>query len=219
VAYRETISATARAQGRHVRQTGGHGQYGVVTLEVEPMERGGEFEFVDKVVGGVVPRNFIPAVEKGVRDALDAGAYAGFPVVDVRVSLVDGKYHPVDSSEAAFKTAGSIGFKAAMSEARPVLLEPVMEVEVTVPDDYTGDVMSDLNTRRARVQGMNPLGGMTSIAAQVPQAEMLKYATELRSLTQGRGSYTMSFSHYEEVPTHVGQQIADKRKKELEDKA
>ena len=216
VAYRETVSAGARAQGRHVRQTGGHGQYGVVVLEIEPLERGGEFEFVDKVVGGVVPRNFIPAVEKGIREALEAGAYAGFPVVDVRVSLVDGKYHPVDSSEAAFKTAGSIGFKAAMQEARPVLLEPIMNVDVTVPDEFTGDVMSDLNTRRARVQGMNPLGGSTVISAQVPQAEMLKYATELRSLTQGRGSYTMSFSHYEEVPAHIGQQIADQRKKELE---
>ena len=217
VAYRETVSGSARAQGRHVRQTGGHGQYGVVVLEVQPNPEG-EFEFVDKVVGGVVPRNFIPAVEKGVRDALEAGAYAGYPVVNVRVALVDGKYHPVDSSEAAFKTAGSIGFKAAMQEARPVLLEPIMDVEVTVPDEFTGDVMSDLNTRRARVQGMNPLGGSTSIQAQVPQAEMLKYATELRSLTQGRGSYTMSFSHYEEVPAHLSQQIADKRKKELEAK-
>jgi elongation factor G len=219
VAYRETIGGSGRAQGRHVRQTGGHGQYGVVFLEVEPMERGGVFEFVDKVVGGVVPRNFIPAVEKGVREAMDAGTLGGFPVVDVRVSLVDGKYHPVDSSEAAFKMAGSIGFKAAMQEARPVLLEPIMEVEITVPDEFTGDVMGDLNTRRARVQGMNPLGGSTAIQAQVPQAEMLKYSTELRSLTQGRGSYTSSFSHYEEVPAHVTQQIVAERKKELEAKA
>src|SRR5439155_2656178 len=134
-------------------QSGGHGQYGVVFLELEPTERGGEFEFVDKIVGGAVPRNFIPAVEKGVREALDTGALAGYPVVDVRVSLVDGKYHPVDSSEQAFRTAGSIGFKAAMQEARPVLLEPVMDVEITVPDEFTGDVMGDLNTRRARVLG------------------------------------------------------------------
>jgi elongation factor G len=216
VAYRETVSSSSRAQGRHVRQTGGHGQYGVVFLEVEPMERGGEFEFVDKIVGGAVPRNFIPAVEKGVREALDAGTLGGFPVVDVRVSLVDGKYHPVDSSEAAFKTAGSIGFKAAMQEARPVLLEPIMDVEITVPDEFTGDVMGDLNTRRARVQGMNPLGGATAIQAQVPQAEMLKYSTELRSLTQGRGAYTMTFSHYEEVPAHVAQQVIAQRKKEQE---
>jgi elongation factor G len=219
VPYRETISGSARAQGRHVRQTGGHGQYGVVFLEVEPMERGGEFEFVDRVVGGAVPRNFIPAVEKGVREALDAGTLGNFPVVDVRVALVDGKYHPVDSSEQAFKTAGSIGFKAAMQEAHPVLLEPVMEVEITVPDEFTGDVMGDLNTRRARVQGMTPLGGSTAIQAQVPQAEMLKYSTELRSMTQGRGSYTMSFSHYEEVPPHITQQVIAQRKKELEAKA
>ena len=219
VPYRETISGSARAQGRHVRQTGGHGQYGVVFLEVEPMERGGEFEFVDRVVGGSVPRNFIPAVEKGVREALDAGTLGNFPVVDVRVALVDGKYHPVDSSEQAFKTAGSIGFKAAMQEANPVLLEPVMDVEITVPDEFTGDVMGDLNTRRARVQGMTPLGGSTAIQAQVPQAEMLKYSTELRSMTQGRGSYTMTFSHYEQVPPHITQQVIAQRKKELEAKA
>jgi elongation factor G len=219
VPYRETVSSPARAQGRHVRQTGGHGQYGVVFIEVEPMERGGQFEFQDKIVGGAVPRNFIPAVEKGVREALDAGTLAGFPVVDVRVALVDGKYHPVDSSEQAFKTAGSIGFKAAMQEARPVLLEPIMDVEVTVPDEFTGDVMGDLNTRRARVQGMNPLGGSTAVQAQVPQAEMLKYSTELRSITQGRATYTMSFSHYEEVPAHITQQVITQRKKELEAKA
>ena len=216
VAFRETVSGSAtRVQGRHVRQTGGHGQYGLVFLDIEPLERGGEFQFVDKVVGGVVPRNFIPAVEKGIREALDVGALAGFPVVDVRVALVDGKHHPVDSSEAAFKTAGAIGFKAAMAEARPVLLEPVMDVEITVPDEFTGDVMGDLNTRRARVQGMNPLGGSTAVAAQVPQAEMLRYSTELRSLTQGRGTYTMSFSHYEEVPAHTAQQIIAQRQKEL----
>jgi elongation factor G len=219
VPYRETITSTARKEGRHVRQTGGHGQYGVVWLEVEPLTRGEQFQFVDKIVGGVVPKNFIPAVEKGVRESMDAGALAGYPVVDVRVSLVDGKYHPVDSSEQAFKTAGSIGFKAAMQDARPVLLEPVMDVEITVPDDFTGDVMSDLNTKRARVQGMNPLGGNTTIVAQVPQAEMLRYATDLRSITQGRGTYTMAFSHYEEVPAHIGQQVIAQRKKEQEEKA
>jgi elongation factor G len=219
VPYRETVSGSGKAQGRHVRQSGGHGQYGVVFLEVEPMERGSDFEFVDKIVGGAVPRNFIPAVEKGVREALEAGTLGGFPVVDVRVSLVDGKYHPVDSSEQAFKMAGSLGFKAAMQEARPVLLEPVMDVEITVPDEFTGDVMGDLNSRRARVQGMNPLGGSTAIQAQAPQAEMLKYSTELRSITQGRGTYTMSFSHYEEVPAHISQQVIAQRKKELEAKS
>jgi elongation factor G len=215
VAYRETIGGSAKAQGRHVRQSGGHGQYGVCFLEVEPMERGGEFEFVDKIVGGVVPRQFIPAIEKGVREAMDAGTLGGFPVVDVRVKLFDGKYHPVDSSEQAFRTAGSLGFKAAMAEARPTLLEPVMQVSITVPDDFTGDVMGDLNGRRARVQGMNPAGGFTTIEAQVPQAEMLRYATDLRSMTQGRGVYSMTVSHYEEVPVHVAQKVIEERKKEL----
>jgi elongation factor G len=188
-------------------------------LEVEPLERGGEFEFVDRIVGGVVPRQFIPAVEKGVREALDHGIVAGFPVVDVRVSLVDGKYHPVDSSEAAFKMAGSIGFKEAAAEARPSLLEPVMEVEVTVPEEYTGDIMGDLNSRRAHVHGMQPAGGLTTITASVPYAEMLRYATDLRSMTQGRGNYSMRHSHYQEVPANLQQQIIDKRKKEMEAKS
>ena len=213
VAYRETIGASAKAQGRFVRQTGGHGQYGVCFLQVDPMERGGEFEFVDKIVGGVVPKQFIPAIEKGVREAMDSGTLAGYPVVDVRVSLYDGKYHPVDSSEQAFKMAGSLGFKQAVSEARPTLLEPVMQVQITVPDEFTGDVMGDLNGRRARVQGMNPAGGYTTIEAQVPQAEMLRYATELRSMTQGRGIYSMQFSHYEEVPPHAAQKVIEERKK------
>ena len=214
VAYRETINGSAKAQGRFVRQSGGHGQYGVAFLEVEPSGRGGGFEFVDKVVGGAIPRQFIPAVEKGVREALDSGNLAGFPMVDVRVSVYDGKYHPVDSSEAAFKMAGSLGFKQAVAEANPVLLEPIMHVEVTVPDDFTGDVMGDLNGRRARVQGMNPASGYTTVEAQAPQAEMLRYATELRSMTQGRGIYSMRFSHYEEVPPHVAQKVIEERKKE-----
>jgi elongation factor G len=219
VPYRETITTAGKATGRFVRQTGGHGQYGVAVLQVEPLERGGVFEFVDKIVGGVVPRQFIPAVEKGVREALDHGIVAGFPVVDVRVSLVDGKYHPVDSSEAAFKMAGSIGFKEAAAEAHPSLLEPVMEVEVTVPEEFTGDIMGDLNSRRAHVHGMEPSGGLTAITASVPYAEMLRYATDLRSMTQGRGTYTMSFSHYQEVPSNLQQQIIEKHKKEVEAKA
>jgi elongation factor G len=219
VPYRETITGAGKATGRFVRQTGGHGQYGVAVLEVEPLERGGNFEFVDKIVGGVVPRQFIPAVEKGVREALDHGIVAGFPVVDVRVSLVDGKYHPVDSSEAAFKMAGSIGFKEAAAEARPSLLEPVFEVEVTVPEDFTGDIMGDLNSRRAHVHGMQPSGGLTTITASVPYAEMLRYATDLRSMTQGRGTYSMKFSHYQEVPGNLQQQIIEKHKKEVEAKA
>jgi len=215
VAYRETISVPAKAEGRHVRQSGGHGQYGVCNLEIEPMDRSGGFEFVDKIVGGVVPRQFIPAIEKGIRESMDHGTLAGFPVVDVRVSLVFGKYHPVDSSEAAFKMAGSIGFKNAISDARPVLLEPVMQVSVTVPDEYTGDIIGDLNGKRARVQGMNPASGYTTVEAQVPQGEMLRYATELRSMTQGRGIFTMRFSHYDEMQPHAAQKVIEDRKKEL----
>ena len=215
VAYMETITAPATAEGRHVRQSGGHGQYGVCNLEIEPTERGAGFEFVDKIVGGVVPRQFIPAIEKGVREAMEHGNLAGCPVVDVRVSLVFGKYHPVDSSEAAFKMAGSLGFKAAFNDARPCLLEPVMQVSVTVPDEFTGDIIGDLNGKRSRVQGMNPAGGFTTVEAQVPQGEMLRYATELRSMTQGRGIFTMKFSHYEEVPSHAAQKVIEDRKKEL----
>lgn len=214
VAYRETITAKAAAEGRHVRQSGGHGQYGVVNLEVEPTTRGEGFQFVDKVVGGVVPKQFIPAVEKGVRETLEQGVIAGFPVVDVRVALVFGKYHPVDSSEAAFKTAGSVGFKLAFTHASPVLLEPVMQVEVTVPSEFAGDIMGDLNTRRAHIHGMTPDGPNTSVEASVPQSEMLRYATELRSMTQGRGTYTMRISHYDPVPAHLQQKIVDEHKKE-----
>jgi elongation factor G len=216
VAYRETITGKGTAEGRHVRQSGGHGQYGVVNLEIEPTTRGEGFEFVDKIVGGVVPRQFIPAVEKGVRETLDQGVIAGYPVVDVRCALVFGKYHPVDSSEAAFKTAGSVGFKAAFTAANPVLLEPVMHVEVTVPSEFAGDIMGDLNTRRAHIHGMTPDGPNTVIEASVPQSEMLRYATDLRSMTQGRGTYTMRVSHYDPVPAHLQQKIIEEHKKEVE---
>jgi elongation factor G len=216
VAYRETITAKAAAEGRHVRQSGGHGQYGVVNLEVEPTPRGEGFVFVDKVVGGVVPRQFIPAVEKGVRETLDQGVIAGFPVVDVRCALVFGKYHPVDSSEAAFKTAGSVGFKLAFSQASPVLLEPVMRVEVTVPSEFAGDIMGDMNTRRAHIHGMTPDGATTAVDASVPQSEMLRYARDLRSMTQGRGTYTMKQSHYDPVPAQLQQKIVEEHKKEQE---
>ncbi|MDQ3809430.1 MAG: elongation factor G, partial [Chloroflexota bacterium] len=214
VAYRETISARAAAEGRHVRQTGGHGQYGVVNLELEPLPRGEGFQFVDKIVGGVVPKQFIPAVEKGVRESMDAGVLAGFPVVDVRCALVFGKYHAVDSNEAAFKTAGSVGFKAAFNQASPVLLEPVMHVEVTVPSEFAGDIMGDLNTRRAHIHGMTPDGPNTVIEASVPQSEMLRYATDLRSMTQGRGTYTMRLSHYDPVPAHLQQKIVEEHRRE-----
>ena len=215
VAYRETIMAKGAAEGRHVRQSGGHGQYGVVSLEVEPMPRGDGFEFVDKIVGGVVPKQFIPAVEKGVRETMDQGVIAGYPVVDVRCALVFGKYHSVDSSEAAFKTAGSIGFKAAFTQANPVLLEPVMHVEITVPSEFAGDIMSDLNPRRAHIHGMTPDGPNTVVEASVPQSEMLRYATDLRSMTQGRGTYAMRLSHYDPMPSHLQQKIIEERKKEL----
>jgi elongation factor G len=216
VPYRETVTTSAKAQGRHKKQTGGHGQFGDVWLEVEPLPRGEGFQFVDRIVGGVVPKNFIPAVEKGVREALAEGLLAGYPMVDVKVTLYDGSYHPVDSSEIAFKIAGSLGLKKAAQAAKPTLLEPIMAVEITVPDEFTGDIMSDLNTRRARVLGMNPENGRTTISALVPQAEMLRYATQLRSITQGRGYYTMRFSHYEEVPAHIAQQIVQKAQKARE---
>jgi elongation factor G len=215
VAYRETITGKAAAEGRHVRQSGGHGQYGVVNLEVEPLPRGSGFEFADKIVGGVVPKQFIPAVEKGIRESLDQGVIAGYPVVDVRAALVFGKYHSVDSSEAAFKTAGSLGFKAAFAQANPVLLEPVMKVEVTVPSEFAGDIMGDLNQRRAHINGMTPDGPNTLIEANVPQSEMLRYATDLRSMTQGRGTYSMELSHYDPVPSHLQQKIIEEHKKEL----
>jgi elongation factor G len=214
VPYRETIRGGAKAEGRYVRQTGGHGQYGVCWIELEPLPRGGGFEFADRIVGGVVSHSFRPAVEKGIREAMGEGVLAGYPVVDLKATLYDGKEHPVDSSEMAFKIAGSLAFKKAATDAGLELLEPIMEVEITVPDDYTGDVIGDLNTKRAQVHGMNPEGGSTSISVHAPQAEMLRYATDLRALTQGRGSYSMHFSHYQEVPSHLAQQITEKLKAE-----
>ncbi|HXT35305.1 MAG TPA: elongation factor G [Chloroflexota bacterium] len=209
VPYRETISTSAKAQGRHKRQTGGHGQFGDVWLEVGPLPRGSGYEFADKVVGGSVPRQFIPAVDKGIQEALHAGILTGSPVVDIRVTLYDGSFHAVDSSEMAFKTAAAIGFHAACEKARPVLLEPIMDVRVDVPNEYMGDVVGDLNAHRARILGMDPTSeGMTQISAHVPMAEMFRYATTLRSLTQGRASYTMVVLGYEEAPSHVAQQVA-----------
>jgi elongation factor G len=208
VPYRETITASASERGKHKRQTGGHGQYGDVEMEVSPLPRGAGFEFVDNIVGGAIPRNFIPAVQKGIEESLPEGVLTGNPVVDVRVRIYDGSFHPVDSSEQAFKTAASIGFKKALEKAHPILLEPIMEVKVTVPSQYTGDVMGDLNSRRARIQGMEPLGtGLDTITAHVPMAEVGRYATSLRSITQGRGSYTVAMIGYEEVPPHITQTL------------
>jgi elongation factor G len=207
VPYRETITRTANAQGRHKKQTGGHGQFGDVWLRLEPLPRGTGFEFADEVFGGSVPRQYIPAVEKGIRETITKGILAGYPVVDVRVALYDGSYHAVDSSEMAFKLAANLGFKKAMEDAGPVLLEPIMNVTITIPEQYMGDVLGDLNTRRARVQGMEQSHGKSVVTANVPLAEILHYATSLRSITQGRGVYTMEFSHHEDVPSHVAQQI------------
>ncbi|MBT9258959.1 MAG: elongation factor G [Clostridiales bacterium] len=203
VAYKETIRRKAQGEGRYIRQTGGHGQYGHCWLEVEPLEQGKGFEFVNKIVGGVIPKQFIPAVEAGVREAMESGVVAGYPVIDVRVTLYDGSYHEVDSSEMAFKIAGSMAFKAAVQKADPVILEPYMKVEVVVPEEYMGDVIGDLNARRGRIEGMEHRQGSAVIRAVVPLAEMFGYATDLRSKTQGRGTYTMQPSHYEEVPPNI----------------
>ncbi len=207
VAYRETIRRPARAEGRYIRQTGGRGQYGHVWLEIEPLPRGGGIEFVDKITGGRIPREFIAPVAAGVREAADGGVLAGYPMVDVRATLVDGSYHEVDSSEMAFKIAGSMAFKAAAERASPVLLEPVMKVEVVTPDQYMGDVIGDLNARRGRIVAMEQRGPVRIIQAEVPLAEMFGYATALRSNTQGRATYTMEFSHYEEVPAGIAETL------------
>ena len=207
VPYRETIRAKADAQGRHKKQTGGHGQYGDCKIKMEPMARGAGFEFVNDIFGGAIPKNFIPAVEKGIVAAAERGYLAGYPVVDFRVILYDGSYHDVDSSELAFKIAGSLAFKKCMEQAKPCLLEPIMNVEITVPENYAGDIMGNLNGRRGRVQGMDSKGGSTVVKAQVPLAEMLSYASDLTSMTQGRGSYSMEYSHYDIVPQPIAEKI------------
>ncbi|MCL6562257.1 MAG: elongation factor G [Firmicutes bacterium] len=208
VAYKETIRKAVEAEGKFIRQTGGRGQYGHVWIRLEPLEPGQGFEFVNKIVGGVVPKEYVPAVENGIREAMETGVLAGYPTIDVRATLYDGSYHEVDSSEMAFKIAGSLAFKAAAQKANPVLLEPIMSVEVVVPEEYMGDVIGDLNARRGRIEGMEPRpGGVQVIRGQVPLAEMFGYATDLRSRTQGRGTYTMQFSHYEEAPRHITEQV------------
>ncbi len=207
VAYKETVRAGAKAEGKFVRQTGGRGQYGHVYLEVEPLEQGKGFEFENKIVGGTIPREYIPAVEKGVKEAADRGILAGYPLVDVRARLYDGSYHEVDSSEMAFKIAGSMAFKEAVKKAKPVLLEPIMSIEVVTPEEYMGDVIGDLNSRRGRIQNIERRGNAQVIKAQAPLAEMFGYATDLRSKTQGRATYTMQFSRYDEVPKGVSEGI------------
>ncbi len=210
VAYRETIRKKAEAQGRYVRQTGGRGQYGDVYLEVEPNEPGKGFEFENKIVGGSIPREYVPAVEKGIREALDTGVLAGYPIVDIKVRLTDGSYHEVDSSEMAFKIAASMGFKEACRRAKAVLLEPVMDVEVVTPEEYMGAIVGDLNSRRGRIVSMEARGSSQVIRATVPLGQMFGYATEMRSMTQGRATYTMQFSRYEEVPPAIAEEIMAK---------
>jgi elongation factor G len=212
VAYRETITKKVKVEGKFVRQSGGRGQYGHVWLEVEPQEPGKGYEFVDAIKGGVVPREYIPAVDKGIREAMDTGVLAGYPVVDFKVSLIDGSYHEVDSSEMAFKIAGSMGFKEGCSKAGPVLLEPIMSVEVVVPEDYMGDVIGDLNSRRGRIMGMESRAGAQVVTSMVPLAQMFGYSTDLRSATQGRATYTMTFDHYEQIPKSVSEEIIAKIK-------
>ncbi|MEK6711989.1 MAG: elongation factor G [Nitrospinota bacterium] len=208
VPYKETIKGRTKIQGRYKKQTGGRGQFGDTWLEIEPLPRGKGFEFVDDIVGGAIPRSFIPAVEKGIIEAMDSGSLAGYPVTDLRITLYDGSYHSVDSSEMAFKIAGSMGFKKGMLECRPTLLEPIMTLEVTVPDEYMGDIIGDLNSRRGRVLGMLPAsGGKQTIKAQVPMAEVLNYAPALRSMTADRGDFIMEFSHYEEVPGQIAEKV------------
>jgi elongation factor G len=208
VAYKETITQPADAEGRFVRQTGGRGQFGVVKLHAEPVERGTGFKFNNKIIGGSIPREYIPAVEQGIREALETGVLANYPVIDVGVDLVDGQHHPVDSSELAFKMAGSLGIQEAMKRARPVLLEPVMKVEVATPDDFFGDVLSDISSRRGQVTDVDHRGHLRVIAAHIPLAETFGYATVLRSITQGRASYTMEFDHYQEVPASIADQVS-----------
>ena len=212
VAYRETIKTSAKAEGKFVRQSGGRGQYGHVYVELEPREPGKGYEFVSKVVGGSVPREYWSAVDKGIKEAMDGGILAGYPIVDVRAVLYDGSYHEVDSSEMAFKIAGSMGFKEAAKKAKPVILEPIMNVEVVTPEDYMGDVIGDLNSRRGKIQQMEKRGKAQVIKSQVPLAEMFGYATDLRSKTQGRATYTMQFEHYEEVPKSIAETIIAKVK-------
>jgi len=207
IPYKETVKGRAEVQGKYKKQTGGRGQYGDTWLRIEPLTRGGGFEFVDDIFGGAIPRNFIPSVEKGVRDCMKRGIYAGYPVVDLKVTLYDGSYHDVDSSDMAFQIAASMGLQKGFMDAKPCLLEPVMNVEVTVPSEGAGDVIGDLNGRRGRIVGMEPEGDVVAVRAQVPMSEMLTYESSLRSMTGGRGGYSMEFSHYEEVPGQLAEKV------------
>jgi elongation factor G len=212
VAYRETIRKQVKTEGKFVRQSGGRGQYGHVWVEFEPLEPGEGFVFENKIVGGTIPKEYIPSVSAGIKESMENGVLAGFPVVDVKATLYDGSYHDVDSSEMAFKIAGSLAFKNGMSKANPVLLEPVMKVEIVVPEEYMGDVIGDLNGRRGKVEGMEPRAGAQVVRGFVPLAQMFGYATDLRSKTQGRGNYVMQFSHYDPIPKNLADDIVSKRR-------
>ena len=218
VPYRETIKKKVQAQGRHKKQSGGHGQFGDVWIEFEPLHGSEEtFEFVDKIVGGVVPRQYIPAVEKGLRESLVKGVLAGFPMVNLKATLYDGSYHPVDSSEMAFKVAASLAYKKGCAEASPALLEPIYKIVVTIPDEYMGDIIGDINRRRGRILGMNPVDGNQEVSAEVPYSEVFKYATDLRSMSHARGSFKMTFERYEELPGNLAEKVIEKAKKDAEE--
>ncbi|MCD6220039.1 elongation factor G, partial [Candidatus Calescamantes bacterium] len=214
IPYRETIKGTAKAQGKYKRQTGGRGQYGDCWLELTPRGRGEGFEFVNKIVGGAIPARFIPSVEKGVREAMGKGPLAGYPVVDIQVTCYDGSFHPVDSSDIAFQIAGSMAFKNAYPQANPTLLEPIMKAEIKIPEEYLGDITGDLNARRGKILSIDAEGRKRVVKVLVPLAELHRYAIDLKSMTQGRGTFTMEFSHYEEVPAHLQTKIIEEAKKE-----
>jgi elongation factor G len=218
VPYKETIKGSTKVQGRYKRQSGGRGQYGDTWLELEPLPRGTGFEFADKIVGGVIPKNYIPSVEKGIVEAMEQGVLAGYPVTDFRVTLYDGSYHEVDSSDMAFKIAASMGFKKGMEMVNPVLLEPIMKMEIIVPEENVGDIMGDLNSRRGRIVGVESKGHNQVVKATAPMAEILRYAPDLRSMTGGRGTFTVEFGHYEEVPAHIAQKVVEQANKERAEK-
>jgi elongation factor G len=210
IAYRETIRGSAKGLGRHVKQTGGHGQYAVCNIEIEPLAHGEGFVYEDKIFGGAIPHQFIPSIEKGVVRTMSEGVISGNPMVDLKVTLVDGKFHPVDSSDMAFQIAGSMALKDAVDQAGVALLEPIVDLEVVVPETYTGDIMGDLNSKRGKIAGMEQMGGgKQRIRAQVPQAEVARYVIDLRSMTGGRGAYTSTFSHYEAMPQQLAQKVID----------
>ncbi len=210
IAYRETIRSKAKAQGRHVKQSGGHGQYAVCEIEIEPLPRGEGFVYEDKIFGGAIPQQFIPSIEKGIVKTMSEGVLSGNPMVDIKVTLVDGKFHAVDSSDMAFQIAGSLALKEAVEQGGVALLEPVVQLAVTVPESFTGDIMGDLNAKRGKIQGMDQIGGGKQVInALVPQGEVARYVIDLRSMTGGRGAFSMTFSHYDEMPQHLAQKVID----------